>query len=187
MEPTLLDAGEGSASVVACVARAGISAAELGAHVTVWRPPAEFNRVLVPRGLLRDTLEHLDDGLDCEAIAYWAGVQDGADIRITRLITPLAYRGERFVVVPVEEVSRVVNECLSLDDFLVAQLHSHPSDEDHSEVDDCGTVSKRDGFISLVVPFYARSSTAECPGWFGCQLINGAWSNFDMERICVIA
>lgn len=155
--------------------------------MTVWRPPSEFNRVLVPRRLLHDTLDRLDDGLDCEAIAYWAGVQHGADIRVTRLVTPLAYRGERFVVVPVEEVSRVVNECLSLGDFLVTQLHTHPADEDHSEVDDCGTVSKRDGFISLVVPFYARSCTAECPVWFGYQLVNGTWSNFDIERICVIA
>lgn len=155
--------------------------------MTVWRPSAEFNRVLIPRDLLRDTLDHLDDGLDCEAIAYWAGVQDGADIQVARLITPLAYRGERFVFVPVEEVSRVVNECASLDDFLVAQLHTHPADEDHSEVDDCGTVSKRDGFISLVLPFYGRSCTVECPSWFGYQLVNGVWANFDKERICVIA
>ena len=155
--------------------------------MTVWRPPADFNRVLIPRSLLRETLDHLDDGLNCEAIAYWAGVQDGEDIRVTRLITPRSYRGEGYVVVPVEEVSRVVNECVSLDDFLVAQLHTHPADEGHSELDDCGTVSKRDGFISLVVPFYARSSTADCPLWFGCQLGNGAWSNFEIERICVIA
>jgi hypothetical protein len=154
--------------------------------VSVWRPPAKFERVYIPRDLLRDTLEYLDDELDCESIAYWAGAAQGAgDLRVTRLITPSAYRGRRFVIVPVEEVSRVVNECGALGDFLVAQLHTHPADEDHSEVDDCGTVSKRDGFISLVLPFYARSCTPENPSWFGCQLVNGVWANFDTGRICV--
>jgi hypothetical protein len=155
--------------------------------VTVWRPPAEFNRVLVPRTVLRDTIEHLDDGLDCEAIAYWAGVQEDKDFRVKRLIMPRAYRGRRFIFVPVEEVSRVVNECALLGDFLVAQLHTHPADEDHSEVDDCGTVSKRNGFISLVVPFYASSCTVDSPRWYGYQLTNGVWANFDAERICVVA
>lgn len=155
--------------------------------MTVWRPPASFNRVLVPRELLRGTLSHLDDGLDREAIAYWAGAQDGEDVRVTRLVTPFAYRSERFVFVPVEEVSLVVNECASLGDFLIAQLHTHPADEDHSDVDDCGTVSKRDGFISLVLPFYARSCSVESPSWFGYELVNGVWANFDTERIYVFA
>ena len=154
--------------------------------MTVWRPPVEFTRVIVPRQALVGTLGHLNDGLDCEAIAYWAGMQDGKDLRVTRLVTPFAYRGERFVFVPVEEVSRVVNECASLGDFLVAQLHTHPADEDHSEVDDCGTVSKRDGFISLVLPFYARSCILESPSWFGYQLVNGMWNDFETGRICVL-
>jgi proteasome lid subunit RPN8/RPN11 len=153
--------------------------------MTVWRPPAQFNHVQVSRDLLHETLDHLDDGLDREAIAYWAGTQDGEDLRATRLVKPTAYRGRRFVFVPVEEVSGVVNECISFGDFLVVQLHTHPADEDHSEVDECGTVSKRDGFVSLVLPFYARSSTVESPSWFGYQLVNGVWANFDMGRVCV--
>lgn len=155
--------------------------------MTVWRPPADFKRVIVPSPVLGGTLDHLNDGLDCEAIAYWAGTQDSNDVRVTRLVTPFAYRGERFVLVPVEEVSQVVNECASLGDFLIAQLHTHPADEDHSEVDDCGTVSKREGFISLVLPFYARSCTVESPCWFGYQLINGIWTNFDTGRLCVVS
>lgn len=155
--------------------------------MTVWRPPAAFNRVLVSQDLLQHTFDHLDDRLGCEAIAYWAGAQEGADLRVTRLVTPSAWRGERFVFVPVEEVSHVVNECVSLGDFLVAQLHTHPADEDHSEIDDCGSVSKRDGFISLVLPFYAMACTVGNPSWFGYQLVNGVWKNFNMERICVIA
>ena len=155
--------------------------------MTIWRPPAQFNRVQVSRDLLQETLNHLDDGLDCEAIAYWAGTQDGEDLRVARVVRPIAYRGSRLVIVPVEEVSRVVNECTSFGDFLVAQLHTHPADEDHSEVDDCGTVSKREGFLSLLLPFYARSFTVDTPSWFGYQLLNGIWVNFDMERVRVTA
>lgn len=155
--------------------------------MTVWRPPATFNRVLVSRELLQHTFDHLNDGVGCEAIAYWAGTQEGADIRVTRVIEPFAWRGERFVFVPVEEVSRVVNECVSLGDFLIAQLHTHPADEDHSEVDDCGSVSKRNGFVSVILPFYGRACSVDTPLWFGYQLVNGDWATFSMERICVTA
>ena len=154
--------------------------------MSVWRPPERFARFKVPASLLSDTFSYLNDGEELESIAYWAGKVDGPDALVTRLVEPRAIRDERFVIVPVEEVSRVVNECAEVGDFLVAQIHTHPQDEDHSKTDDCGTVSKRNGFVSLVVPFYGRYSSLTKPFWFGYELMNGEWREFEMSRVHVL-
>lgn len=153
--------------------------------MSVWRPPERFAHFKVPASLLSATFNYLNDGEALESIAYWAGKVDGRDALVTRLIKPRAIRDERCVIVPVEEVSRVVNECAEIGDFLIAQIHTHPQDEDHSETDDCGTVSKRNGFVSLVVPFYGQYSSLATPFCFGYELINGNWRQLEMSRIHV--
>lgn len=153
--------------------------------MSVWRPPERFTHFRVPASLVSATFSYLNDGEALESIAYWAGKVDGTGALVTRLVKPRAFRDERCVIVPVEEVSRVVNECAEFGDFLVAQIHTHPQDEDHSETDDCGTVSKRNGFVSLVVPFYGRYSRITSPFWFGYELVKGEWREFEVSRIHV--
>lgn len=151
--------------------------------MTLWKPPAEFRDIRLSRGLTDETIEYLRSYGEREVIAYWAGTAEGHDFRVARLVRPVAVSGKRFVVVPLEEVARVVEDCHSKGEFLIAQIHTHPADEDHSEVDDCGSVSKREGFVSLVVPHYALLATSENPGWFGYQLRKGEWVEFDVGRI----
>lgn len=150
--------------------------------MSVWKPPARFEHVIISATLRDQTLRYLALAKRVENIAYWAGTVDGVNTRVTRLVKPAAIRRKALVLVPVEEVARVVDECHQQSDFLIGQLHTHPGTEDHSRVDDCGTVSKRNGFISLVVPFYAQLSSPREPGWFGYELQDGGWLEFDTER-----
>jgi hypothetical protein len=107
----------------------------------------------------------------------------GVIATVHRVVEPKAERGRRYVHVDPLEVSRVVNDVFEQDEFLVAQLHTHPNDEDHSDVDECGTISKREGFISLIVPFYGRFTISAAPNWYGYELRGGSWVPFDVGRI----
>lgn len=151
--------------------------------MTLWRPPGQFRYMCVAGEIVRETLDYLASTTATENIAYWAGDVEGEDFRVRRVIRPQAIREPAFVMVHALEVARIVEECSQLGDFLVAQLHTHPGYEDHSELDDCGSVSRRNGFVSLVVPCYARLATLTKPGWFGYELQSAEWGDFDVRRI----
>ena len=154
--------------------------------MTVWKPRTSYSRILVPRSVVAETLNALRRFGLVENIVYWVGVEEGDDAKIVRLVEPEAYRRRQYVHVAAEEVARVVNELYERGEILVVQLHTHPTVEDHSETDDCGTVSKRSGFISLIVPFYALLSEPDVPLWFGYELQDGTWSDFEVTKRLVV-
>lgn len=150
--------------------------------MTVWRPRASYSRISVPLPIVGETLDALRRFGAVENIVYWAGLEEGDHSRVVRLIEPEAHRTRRYVHVDGEEVARIVNEIYERGEVLIVQLHTHPAAEDHSETDDCGTVSKRNGFISLVVPFFALLSKPDAPLWFGYELQDGGWFEFDVTK-----
>jgi len=150
--------------------------------MTVWRPRASYSKIVVPCFIVTETFDALRRFGLVENIVYWAGVEERDYARIVRLIEPEAQRTRRYVHVAGEEVARIVNEVYERGEVLIVQLHTHPAAEDHSETDDCGTVSKRNGFISLVVPFYALLSKPRAPLWFGYELQDGVWFEFDVTK-----
>jgi hypothetical protein len=150
--------------------------------MTVWRPRASYSRIIAPRFIVAETLDALRRFGLVENIVYWAGIEERDHARIIRLIEPAAHRTRRNVQVAGEEVARIVNEVYERGEILIVQIHTHPAAEDHSETDDCGTVSKRNGFVSLVVPFFALLSKPDAPLWFGYELQDGAWFELDVAK-----
>jgi len=151
--------------------------------VSLWKPPERLDTVIVTLAIALETVSSLRRYGRVENIVYWSGTSNEASGTVHRVIEPNAERGRRYVHVDPIEVSRVVNDVYEHGEFLIAQLHTHPNDEDHSDVDDCGTISKREGFISLILPFYARFTISAIPNWFGYELHRGAWAPFDVRRI----
>lgn len=151
--------------------------------MSLWKPPKRLQTVIVSREIALQTVEALRRHGRVENIVYWSGTNSGDTATVQRVIEPQAERGRRYAYVDPIEVSRVVNNVFDLGEFLIAQLHTHPTNEEHSGVDDCGSVSKREGFISLILPFYARFSDPTRPNWYGYELRQGEWVPFDVSRI----
>ena len=53
-----------------------------------------------------------------------------------------------------ESLSRLHSLLLQRDEFVLAQVHSHPGIAFHSDLDDYGAATLRSGFVSIVVPDY---------------------------------
>jgi hypothetical protein len=72
-------------------------------------------------------------------------------------------QGDRVVVVR-EESRWLVRELRARDEKLVGQLHSHRGSAGHSSGDDACATSFHEGFLSIVIPFFARGVTvpADC-------------------------
>jgi hypothetical protein len=70
--------------------------------------------------------------------------------------------------------------------WLLAQVHTHPTDEPHSSADQQCAPTHREGFLSVVVPFGAQFSNLRKPGWrlFECNA-NGRWERAKRELMNV--
>lgn len=96
-----------------------------------------------------------------EGMALWAGVQNGRSFRVHETIVPEqnGIRSAHGLLVSVGEAElRRINLHLYRSGFrLFAQIHSHPTDAYHSEVDDEYAIATALGSFSIVVPDFARA------------------------------
>lgn len=86
---------------------------------------------------LDDVTAHVVDGYVPEQVAHRSPL--GVSVEITR-----------------EGLSRLIDD-LPLGIFVLARVHSHPTDAYHSEVDDDNLVISHPRAISIVVPFFAEN------------------------------
>jgi len=116
-----------------------------------------------------------------EGLALWVGSIDGRTFRITNILVP-RQRGIRSddgvcVVVSSEEMLRINMELHQSGLFLIGQIHSHPTEAFHSEMDDENAIANRVGSLSLVVPDFAAAdfSIATCAVYR--LSADGTWNN----------
>ena len=127
-------------------------------------------RVLVPQSCA-DSTQH--DLRDCgrsgnEGLVVWSGTQEG-DVFYVRTVTVPEQRAIRTgggvcVVVEGPGLHRLNVWLHKNGERLIAQVHSHPTDAYHSEMDDHYAVVTASGSLSLVVPDFASRpfSVSDC-------------------------
>jgi hypothetical protein len=90
-----------------------------------------------------------------EGIVYWAGISNGHNVSISLAIAPQAKTHEGQFVVDHLSNAKVVLCLHKYKQSHIGQVHSHPSSSvDHSGLDDRQAAFRREGLLSLVVPWY---------------------------------
>lgn len=122
--------------------------------------------VLLPRSIADRTHSHLRSvgARGLEGMALWVGVHDGAVFGIREIVVP-EQRGIRTdhglaVTVAAPELHRLNLHLYRSGMRLLAQIHSHPTEAYHSEMDDEYAIATALGSFSLVVPDFARDPFA---------------------------
>lgn len=121
----------------------------------------------VPQPIVGETVAYLKryGARGCEGLAYWAGsVGANGEVVVQTLILVNHEPQGAGVHVTRDEARRLVRALAELDLKLVAQVHSHPGEAFHSLGDDEHATSFHEGFISAVVPHYAREDVG-LYGW----------------------
>lgn len=92
-----------------------------------------------------------------EGVVYWAGRRVGGECFVTTCIAPAAETTFGSFETSSQTNARVVMYLANAGLELVGQVHSHPSDlVGHSDGDDERALMPYLGFLSIVVPDYAR-------------------------------
>lgn len=150
------------------------------------RPPGPLDQLVLPASVVETTLYGLGLARDRESAAFWIGAalpQDGLG-RASAVVTTVAfprvessYASYRIVD---GQVGQVTEWCAARGLWVLAQIHTHPTDEPHSEADECWPASHRPGFLSIVVPFFARFATVRDPQFrVHERMRGGAWRQVD--------
>jgi len=139
-----------------------------------------INLIALPGLQASETQKHLRatgrHGL--EGMALWAGIVDGAAARITEVIIP-KQKGHRTehglaVSVPGDELHRINVHLYKTKQKLLVQVHSHPNEAYHSEMDDRYAIATALGSFSIVVPDFANGPF-EMEQFATYRLLEGRW------------
>jgi hypothetical protein len=159
------------------------------ADTRVERPPGKLEKLLVPASVLRQTITGLSLSAPREGLAYWIGadLQDGRAIVSTVAFPRVAATYDHFQVLE-GQMGLVTTWCAERSLWVLGQVHSHPTDEPHSEADETWPASSRAGFLSVVFPFFAQHSDVRTPQWRVYEAkANAEWAQIDPdERLVVV-
>lgn len=121
-----------------------------------------FETFLVPRHLVELSQPLLaEPGREgYEAVVVWTGRARGdGSVDVVDVIRPAQVARRSLVGCSVEIPPEALTELIRVLDegcFIVARLHTHPTEAYHSELDDTNMLISHVGAISIVVPFFAR-------------------------------
>jgi hypothetical protein len=148
----------------------------------IQRPPGRIERLLVPENILRTTIAGLSYGAGREMLCYWVGAESqsakgSASAIVTTVAFPRINSGFAQFKLLEGQMGLITSWCAKEGLWVLAQVHTHPADEPHSEADECWPASHRDGFFSIVFPFFASMSSVRNPGWRVYESAGGGkWS-----------
>jgi hypothetical protein len=153
----------------------------------VQRPPGWLRRLLVPSSILHSSIRGLQGYVPAEGLCYWFGreVEPGLGLVMVTAF-PRIYSSVSSFRLAEGQMSQLTTWSFREGVWLLAQVHTHPTDEPHSMADEEYAPTRREGFISVVIPFGAQFSNLRSPRWrcFECDA-DGRWGDVEEGRLSV--
>lgn len=148
----------------------------------------KVHSVTVDRAVVDLTLQALREfGLhSLEGLVLWLGSVEPGEARVVKAFIPdqrpvSSEDGIGYFVA--SEALFDLNRALEATGLrLIAQVHSHPEEAYHSEVDDRYAIVTADGGFSLVVPNFGKAP-ASPSAWAVYRLSSGDWRELSDEEI----
>lgn len=153
----------------------------------VERPPGPIDRLLISASLVEASLKGLRGYVPREGLCYWLGRALGPRVAfVTAVAFPRIYSTEYSFELAPGQMSAVNERADREGFFVIAQVHTHPTDEPHSQADEEWSPTRRPGFISVVIPFGAQFSNLRAPRWscYECDA-HGEWVDAGEGRVVV--
>ena len=128
--------------------------------INVSERPANLEILLVPETIAAATLTHLRAAAArrCEEFAFWSGhaLSERTAI-VSRAFHPRTTQSSGHVSIDDDEQLLAMTDLVhEHDELVLCQLHTHPKDAFHSEIDDQGAFTDEVGFLSFVLPDFGE-------------------------------
>ena len=95
-----------------------------------------------------------------ELVVLWLARKVAGQAIVERVYVPLQVSDTSFFNIPSEGMQLLFNEIRLSRLLVAAQVHTHPKEAFHSHADDRWAVLRHVGALSLVLPYFARTTTS---------------------------
>jgi hypothetical protein len=143
------------------------------------RPPGPLSQLWVPASILELSLRGLRGYMPREGLCCWFGRELEPGVALAAVVAfPRIYSTEYAFKLADGQMSEMTLWAQRETLWMLAQVHTHPTDEPHSEHDEEWAATRREGFLSVVIPFGAQFSNLRSPRWrcFECDA-DGQWQD----------
>lgn len=127
-------------------------------NMNVRKKPSFISKFIITQDIIKKTKtvlveagKHRNEGL-----VFWSGTLNGDCANIKTVICPKNIATSVSATLSNEGVAYIHNTIRKNNEFLFAQVHSHPGIAFHSKSDNCEAISYKTGFISIVVPYFGK-------------------------------
>ena len=120
-------------------------------------------KLVVPRSVVAATLAHLkaDGGHAREGVVLWLARRTQSVVHVAAAFRPEQEARADVFRIPPASMTAIMTR-LRTDGLMIgAQVHTHPEEAFHSAADDAWAIVRHVGALSLVLPYFARSTTVE--------------------------
>lgn len=115
----------------------------------------------IDQSLIRQSIENLKASPDKEKVLLWLGKRSGEGYVVDEVFTPMQTTDEDYFHISEEGMHDLMNKLRPDRKMIVAQIHTHPREAFHSLADDTWAIVRHQGAYSLVLPYFASSTTAK--------------------------
>lgn len=143
-----------------------------------------MKRTFVSRTVLDETFEFLQNlgKQKLEAHALWIGKEDES-FMISDVVIPKQNNGMINFEVDSQEVHRI-NVMINQKGLqLIAQIHTHPYDAFHSDIDDDGAILLLPGSLSIVIPNFGFINKDDFEQWAVYCFDGKEWKKVDEKEV----
>lgn len=116
-----------------------------------------------PQAVVTQTIEAIRRGgyESRETLVFWLGRKHGGIVEVIEAYIPPQQAEIDWFRVPPESMRVVMQHLRQRRAHICAQVHSHPGLAFHSEADDEWALIRHRGALSLVVPHFGRTTSAD--------------------------
>ena len=107
------------------------------------------------------TIELLREAGRQECILLWLGRRGQGLQRIIDVYKPLQEADRDYFEIPRQGMALLMERLRTQGLYVVSQVHTHPELAFHSRADDKWAIVRHAGALSIVLPFFAESTTVE--------------------------
>ncbi|MFZ0761902.1 MAG: Mov34/MPN/PAD-1 family protein [Candidatus Sulfotelmatobacter sp.] len=110
---------------------------------------------------IAETIQLLRDAGHQECILLWLGRREQGIQRIVDVYKPIQEADKDYFVIPRQGMAVLMERLRTQGLYVVSQVHTHPGRAFHSHADDKWAIVRHTGALSIVLPFFAESTTVE--------------------------
>lgn len=108
-----------------------------------------------------ETIALLREAGQRECVLLWLGRREANIQRIVNVYRPLQESTIDYFEIPRAGMAALMQRLRAQDFYVVSQVHTHPCEAFHSHADDKWAIVRHVGALSVVLPYFADSTTAE--------------------------